>query len=573
MRWNKAFIPTLKEDPKEAENASHRLLLRGGFVKQHQSGVYIFLPLGWKVMLKIMKIVREEMDRIGAQEMLMPALTSGDVWKKSGRWEDFGSDMFRLKDRKNRDIALAPTHEEIMTLLAKEHIRSYRDLPQIWYQIQTKFRDEPRSRAGILRVREFLMKDSYSFDADWEGLTQNYEKHREAYARIFMRSGLEFIGVEASTGLMGGSKSEEFMVIADAGEDSLIICEKCGYSANLEVAEGMPRIEKIEGKFEKKEKVHTPSVRSVEEVSDFLGISPSLIVKSLMYHIEDEPVLVLIRGDYEINEAKLAKVLGPKAHLASHEYIEERFGVEPGFLGPIGIDVKRIIADETIRTIKNFVVGANKSDYHIVGVNMEDLNIEAFYDLRAVKEGDYCPKCGHPLVEKKAIEIGHIFQLGTKYSESLEAYYTDKNGKLRPIVMGSYGIGIGRIMAAAVELYHDEKGIIWPVAISPYEVSIVEINPQKTGDKTEEIYNELKNNGIDVIWDDRNETAGFKFKDSELVGYPFKVVVGERKLKDNRVEVQIRKSGESFDVDRGNLVAKLKELIEEEKNSWKKKNI
>lgn len=549
MKWSKAFIPTLKEDPKEAESASHKLLLRGGFVKQHQSGVYIFLPLGWKIMLKIINIVREEMNGIGAQEMLLPSLTASELWEESGRWESFGSDMFRLKDRKDKDMALAPTHEEIMADIARNSIRSYRDLPQIWYQIQTKFRDEPRPRSGILRVREFIMKDSYSFDTSWEGLDESYEKHREAYIRIFKRSGLKFRVVRASSGLMGGSASEEFMVPSSAGEDVLAVCDSCGYAANLEVAKGIP--DPIpESPFKKRKKVHTPNVKSVEEVSAFLGVSPSLIVKSLVYMVGDDPYLVLIRGDHDVNEAKLSLVFGGEVRLAEPGEVMDLFGVQVGFVGPIGIKARGIIADLALKGGRGMVVGANEEDHHIVGVNLEeDIKISRFEDIRSVKEGDKCENCGSPLRVEKAIEVGHIFKLGTRYSESMGVYFTAQDGSRKPVIMGSYGIGIGRIMAAACEIYHDEKGISWPINIAPYEVVLLEIDHRKTGDKAGKLYEDLLKRGIDVIWDDRDAGAGFKFKDTELIGIPLIAVISERKLKEGKLEIQFRRDGKSMDLD------------------------
>ena len=549
MKWSKAFIPTLKEDPKEAESASHKLLLRGGFVKQHQSGVYIFLPLGWKIMLKIINIVREEMNGIGAQEMLLPSLTASELWEESGRWESFGSDMFRLKDRKDKDMALAPTHEEIMADIARNSIRSYRDLPQIWYQIQTKFRDEPRPRSGILRVREFIMKDSYSFDTSWEGLDESYEKHREAYIRIFKRSGLKFRVVRASSGLMGGSASEEFMVPSSAGEDVLAVCDSCGYAANLEVAKGIP--DPIpESPFKKRKKVHTPNVKSVEEVSAFLGVSPSLIVKSLVYMVGDDPYLVLIRGDHDVNEAKLSSVFGGEVRLAEPGEVMDLFGVQVGFVGPIGIKARGIIADLALKGGRGMVVGANEEDHHIVGVNLEeDIKISRFEDIRSVKEGDKCENCGSPLRVEKAIEVGHIFKLGTRYSESMGVYFTAQDGSRKPVIMGSYGIGIGRIMAAACEIFHDEKGISWPINIAPYEVVLLEIDHRKTGDKAGKLYEDLLKRGIDVIWDDRDAGAGFKFKDAELIGIPLIAVISERKLKEGKLEIQFRRDGKSMDLD------------------------
>ncbi len=563
MKWSKAFIPTLKEDPKEAETPSHRLLLRAGYVRQHQSGVYIFLPLGWRSMLKIMSIIREEMDAIGAQEMLLPALTSAKLWEESGRWEAFGDDMFRLKDRKDHDMALAPTHEEVMTDLARVYLRSYRDLPQIWYQMQTKFRDEPRPRAGILRVREFIMKDSYSFDATWEGLDKSYDLHREAYMKIFDRCGLKYTIVKASSGLMGGSQSEEFMVVAQSGEDRLAICENCGYAANVEVAEAAAQ-PAPESPFSKKEKVYTPDVRSVEEVSSFLNVSPALIVKSLLYVVGDRWVLVMVRGDHEVNEAKLAKVLGPEARMATPDEVLDRFGVPVGFVGPLDIDVDEIVADKAIEGMKGVVVGANEEEHHIVGVDIDsDVKVSRYADIRTVVEGDRCPNCGSPIKISNAIEIGHIFKLGTKYSESMGAYFTDKDGNRKPIIMGSYGIGVGRILAVAAELYHDENGMSLPITIAPYELDIIEIDPKKTSELTSDLYRKLLEAGIDVIWDDREATAGFKFKDADLIGYPLRLVISPRKIKDNLVELQFRRDGSRIDIPISSAVEKIAEIVSE----------
>ena len=563
MKWSKAFIPTLKEDPKEAETPSHRLLLRAGYVRQHQSGVYIFLPLGWRSMLKIMSIIREEMDAIGAQEMLLPALTSAKLWEESGRWEAFGDDMFRLKDRKDHDMALAPTHEEVMTDLARVYLRSYRDLPQIWYQMQTKFRDEPRPRAGILRVREFIMKDSYSFDATWEGLDKSYDLHREAYMKIFDRCGLKYTIVKASSGLMGGSQSEEFMVVAQSGEDRLAICENCGYAANVEVAEATAQ-PAPESPFSKKEKVYTPDVRSVEEVSSFLNVSPALIVKSLLYVVGDRWVLVMVRGDHEVNEAKLAKVLGPEARMATPDEVLDRFGVPVGFVGPLDIDVDEIVADKAIEGMKGVVVGANEEEHHIVGVDIDsDVKVSRYADIRTVVEGDRCPNCGSPIKISNAIEIGHIFKLGTKYSESMGAYFTDKDGNRKPIIMGSYGIGVGRILAVAAELYHDENGMSLPITIAPYELDIIEIDPKKTSELTSDLYRKLLEAGIDAIWDDREATAGFKFKDADLIGYPLRLVISPRKVKDDLVELQFRRDGSRIDIPVSSAVEKIAEIVSE----------
>lgn len=567
MLWQKSLIHTLKEDPKEAEGLSHKLLLRAGFIRQHQSGVYTFLPPGWRVIKKIIAIVREEMDKIGAQELLFPSLTSSQLWKESGRWESFGDDMFKLKDRKNREMALAPTHEELIADLARATIRSYRDLPQIWYQIQTKFRDEPRPKGGLLRVREFFMKDSYSLDSSWEGLDENYEKHKNAYEAIFKRAGLNTQIVSASSGLMGGSKSEEFMVLSPSGEDEIALCPKCGYKANVEVAEAKPLKPNSETKFKKLEKVYTPGVKSVEEVSQFLGVSPANIVKNILFFAGGKSILVLIRGDYEIQEEKIKKVIGPDAHLADPEEVKERFGVTVGFLGPLNLPVDEIIADPSVNSIEYAVVGANEDEHHLVGVSLKkDIKISRFADVRKVKSGDLCVRCGSPIETKKAIEVGHIFKLGTRYSESLEALFADQNGALKPIIMGSYGIGIGRIMSAAVEQFHDEGGIIWPIGISPFDIEILEINPEKTREISLKIYNEFRATDIEVIWDNRDVSPGVKFKDADLIGIPFRLVIGEKKAKQGLVEFQLRKDNKNFDIPLKETKIKVLSILEEEKN-------
>ena len=558
MRLSKALVPTLREDPRDAENVSHKLLLRGGYIKQIAAGVYTFLPLGWRVMKKIYRIITEEMDRIGAQEMLMPALTPADLWEESGRWEAFGDDMFRLKDRKGKDYALAPTHEEVIAEIARKFVHSYKDLPQIWYQVQTKFRDEPRPRGGLLRVREFLMKDSYSLHADWESLDEAYEQHREAYKRIFTRSGLKFVHVKASSGLMGGKQSEEFMVVSDAGEDELAICESCGYAANTEVAVAdVP--DHAESRYNKFEKVYTPGLTTVEEVARSLKVEPKHIIKSVVYYVNDTPYLVLIRGDYEVNEEKLASLLGGKPLYATDEDIIG-LGSYPGFIGPHGLKDVKIIADESVKYVRNAVIGANEKDYHYVGYNGH-LNLDAYYDIRKVKEGDVCRECGGRIKVVNAIEIGHIFKLGTRYSESMGATFLDRDGKRKPIIMGSYGIGLGRIMASAIELYHDENGIIWPLPIAPYHAIIIEID-EESG-VAPRIYDELWKAGVEVMWDDRDERPGVKFKDADLIGIPFKIVVG-RKAADGVVEVQRRRDGHRWDIPLEQFVDEFKRILDEE---------
>lgn len=564
MKWSNAFIYTLKETPSEAETRSHQLLLRGGYMQQIASGVYAFLPLGWRVIKKIYRIIQEEMDRIGGQEIFMPSLNPASLWEESGRWAAFGDDMFRLKDRKGRDYALAPTHEEVVSEIARKHIKSHRDLPQIWYQVQNKFRDEPRPRGGLLRVREFLMKDSYTLDSSWEGLDRAYELHRQAYRAIFSRCGLPFVEVLASSGVMGGTGSEEFMVLAESGEDTLALCESCGYAANLDVAKGTPVPERHRSPYDKRERVHTPNVRTAEEVAGFLGVDTSLIIKTLVYYVGDTPYVILVRGDQELSDLKLAKELGGTPLLGLPEEVREIFGADIGFVGPLGIRGKigGIIADESVRTVERGVVGANENDHHIVGVTPgQDFRVERFADLRVVKDGDAC-SCGAHLRLKTAIEVGHIFKLGTKYSESMGVSFADADGSLKPVIMGSYGIGLGRIMTAAAEALSDERGLRWPRSIAPFEIAVLNISGKEFIGEAEKLYNMLVQAGLDVILDDRDETPGFKFRDAELVGFPLIVVVGERKMKDGKVEVQVRRTGERVDFGLDEAVEGMKNLLE-----------
>ncbi|NPA80384.1 MAG: proline--tRNA ligase [Thermotogae bacterium] len=553
MRQSKSLIRTYREPPADAETKSHRLLVRGGYVRQLTSGVYTFLPLGWRVMKRIMEIIRQEMDAIGAQELFMPSLTSSSLWEESGRWESFGDDMFRLRDRKGRDYALAPTHEEIISEIARNVIHSYKDLPQIWYQLQTKFRDEPRPRGGLLRVREFIMKDSYSLDATWEGLDESYAKHRKAYERIFTRCGLKFVHVKASSGLMGGKESEEFMVISDAGEDRLVLCDSCGYAANVEVAPAIPEERVEESPFKELKKVHTPNVRSIEEVSEFLGVEPKFLVKSLVYMTDEGPVLVLVRGDHEVNEEKLARIL-PNPRLATADEVLSLLGVEVGFVGPLNVSLPKI-ADHAVRYLRGFVVGAGEEDHHIVGVNPEDLGDVRWEDIRYATEGDRCPVCGSPLRLVNAIEIGHIFKLGTRYSESMGVFFSDRDGQRKPVIMGSYGIGPGRIMVSAVELYGTENSMLWPKSIAPFDVHIVDLVGEG-----EEIYDLLRRAGYDVLWDEREERAGVKFKDADLIGVPLRIVIG-RAWKDGKVELQDLWAQERLELPKERLLEVLKERL------------
>ena len=566
MRWRKSFIPTLKENPKESEIKSHTLLLKGGFIRQVASGIYTFLPLGWRVFKKISNIIREEMDRIGGQEFYYPALTPKEIWELSGRWESFGDDMFRLKDRKGREFSLAPTHEEIVSELIKNEVRSYKELPQIWYQIQVKFRDEPRPRGGLIRCREFAMKDSYSLDATWEGLDESYKLHYNAYERIFKRCGLLYNVVEASTGIMGGKESHEFMVLSQNGEDSLVICPKCSYSANTEIAETYPLNEIIEGKYKRKEKVYTPNVKSVKEVSEFLNVREEEIIKSIIFKVNGKKVLVLIRGDCEINEFKLLKIYGKNVKIYKPEEILREFNVSAGFVGPIGINVDEIIGDYGIKGIKNGVVGANEDNYHIVGVTPGiDFKVNGYFDIRKIREKDLCPKCGNEIFVQKAIELGHIFKLGTRYSETMGVYYTDKDGKLKPVIMGSYGIGLGRIMAASQELYSDQDGMVWPPSIAPFIFHILPVDfRNKIKEESEKIYRTLLEKNEEVLIDDREEeTPGTKFKDADLIGIPIRITIGKKFLEKDLIEIRLRKTKEIIEVKKENLFEKIFKIKEE----------
>lgn len=543
MRISRFFVPTRKEIPKEAEVPSHQMMLRAGLIRQHAAGVYSMLPLGWRILQNVMKVIREEMDRIGCQEFYLPSLSPAELWTKSGRWNTFGEDMFRLKDRKGRELCLAPTHEEVFTEIAANDLRSYRDMPQMWYQIQTKFRDEVRPRSGLLRVRQFFMKDAYSFDSSAEGLDESYRLQREAYLRIFERCGLKVIVVKASSGAMGGRDCEEFMVISDSGDDQIVHCPACGYSANQEVAES--HVEKVQGARGELRTVHTPGKRTIEEVSAFLDVLPSKLVKSLVYRTPKGFVFVLIRGDHQVDEGKLELALG-EAVPAEPEEVKTLTGAEVGFVSPIGIDGVTVIADSVLEGATDLAAGANKNDHHYLGVDMQrDFRVNRFVPLRAVMQGDSCIRCGMPIEVSRTIEVGHIFKLGTRYSEALGAYFLDENGIQQPIIMGSYGIGVERILACAIESYFDGNSMIWPREIAPFIVEVLPLNVthEETRDRSEALYETLRARGIPVLLDDRDERAGVKFKDADLFGMPISVVFGEKNLRDGLVEVRVRDRG------------------------------
>ncbi len=553
MRYTKFFIPTLREIPSEAETVSHKLLLKAGYIRQLASGLYIFLPLFWRILNRINKILIEEMEAINAQEITMPILHPADIWQMTGRWYDIKDEMFRLKDRNNRDMCLGMTHEEIMTWLASKEIRSYRELPQIWYQIQTKLRDEARPKSGILRTREFIMKDSYSFDVDEDGLDKSYKLHAEAYNRIFTRCGLKFYKVESDPGMMGGTCAHEYMAPSEAGEDEILICDNCGYIANIEIAKSQPQPNKrLDSDIV--EEIYTPNKKTIKEVSDFLGVDPSLFIKALLIISLEGFILVLLRGDQELHEKKLTKIIG-QFKIAQRDEVLNHLNVEAGFIGPINYK-GRIIADNSLSE-GVYISGANKQDYHIKGIKPYIHFNAEWYDISIAKEGDHCINCKNQLRIEKAIEIGNIFKLGTKYSIPLNALFLDNKGVERPMIMGSYGIGPARIAAAVVEQNNDENGIIWNKAIAPFDIHIIPLNmsDKKTLELSEslysnlsEIYNSLTDKNMEVLLDDRNVRPGVKFKDADLIGIPLQIIIGERSLKDNYIEVKRRRTKETFKV-------------------------
>ncbi len=568
MRLSKAFLPTLKEVPADAVVTSHKLMLRTGMVRPLMAGVYSYLPFGQRAARKSMNLIREEMDSFGAQEFSLPTMTPIELWDETGRNKDFGNEMFRLQDRKDRTMALAPTHEEVFCAIARNELRSYKELPQIWYQIQIKFRDEPRPRSGELRTRHFIMKDAYSFDVSEEGLDKSYQLHRDAYQRIFKRAGLKFFIVGASSGVMGGSGSEEFMVESDAGEDTCAINEESGYAANVEVATSKLVDEPDTGDTVPFEKVHTPGYKTVEEVAAFLKLDPSRFIKSLVYVGDDGPVMLLVRGDDELNEEKVLPILGASMRPAHPDEVKELFGAEVGYLGPVGMEGKLpIYADHRLKDGRNRATGANENEFHVVGVQVgETFKPDDYRDLRVVREGEPDPIGGRPLKVVRAIELGHIFKLGTKYSKPMGATVLDENGKDVPIIMGSYGIGVGRLIAAALEAHSDDNGCVWPMTLAPYHVAVILL---KAKDETvaaegEKLYQQLQEKGLDVALDDRDVRPGFKFKDADLLGYPFQVVVSERNLAEGKLEIKRRRTGDKDVLPMDDALAKLDEWIAEE---------
>lgn len=545
MQFSKMLIPTLREVPSDAEAPSHILMLRAGYVRQLAAGLYIYLPLALRVFDKIYTILREEMNAIGAQEISMPMLHPAEVWQETGRWYEIGEEMFRLKDRTGRDMCLGMTHEEIMTWLAVREIRSYRALPQVWYQIETKLRDEARPKSGILRTREFIMKDSYSFDADEEGLEKNYQRHAGAYNKIFARCGLKYYMVESDPGMMGGATSHEFMAPSPAGEDEVVLCASCGYAANIELA--LSNVKKTETMDWEFEEVHTPEKRTVEEVSNFLKLRREYFIKSLLLISDNGPVLALVRGDQELHEKKMIRIIG-KYRPARKEEVKDILGVEAGFIGPMNHEI-RIVADNCLKE-GVYVSGANKPHYHAKGIRPGKEFTAEWHDIHIAKEGDTCPKCSSDLRIERVIEIGNIFKLGTKYSSPLKALYLDEKGEERPIVMGSYGIGPARIAAAAIEQNYDKDGIIWPKSIAPFDIEILALNMKdaRTAETAENLYHALTGKGFAVLLDDRDERAGVKFKDADLIGIPMHIILGEKNLKEGFVEIKDRRTQEVMKV-------------------------
>lgn len=572
MRFSQAFIPTVKETPADAEVASHRLMLRAGLIRPLVAGVYSYLPLGWRALRKAAQIIREEIDRIGGQEFSLPTLSPKELWQGTGRYDEFGELIFKLHDRKNRELCLAPTHEEIITDIARTSIRSFRDMPQLWYQIQLKHRDEFRPRSGVLRGRMFLMKDSYSLDVDKDALDIAYQHHREAYTRIFLRCGLKFVVVEASSGVMGGSESEEFMALTEAGEDTVIRCSNCDYAANVEVAESVPiPASPWEGKEPKK--IHTPDQRTIVEVSTFLGCRPENLMKSLLYIVNEKPVLVLVRGDHELNETKLETIVGSQFRPADGDEALRITGANLGFIGPIGLKDVTIMADNALRGQTGIITGANEDGYHLSGLTPEDdFQVDRYEDFHHVREGEGCIQCDKPLRIVQAIELGHIFKLGTKYSESLGATFLDSRGQKKPIVMGSYGIGLERIVAAAIEQNCDDDGIMWPLSLAPYQVHILQLDRTQDQVRTvgEELYRKLHQGGLDVLIDDREESPGKKFKDADLIGFPFRITVGARSLREGKVEIKPRREKKAISVQQGDVISTIEKMIEEEKEKTEK---
>ncbi len=569
MRYSQMMIPTLKEVPAEAEVVSHKLMLRAGFIRKLTSGVYTYLPYGLAAIRRVENIVREEMNRTGAQELMMPMVQPADIWKESGRYVKYGPELLRFKDRHERDSCLGPTHEEVITDIARKEIHSYRDLPVNLYQIQTKFRDEIRPRFGLMRGREFIMKDAYSFDVSDEAAEESYRKMYDAYNRVFSRCGLDFRCVEADSGTIGGSFSHEFMVLAETGEDTIVVCNACSFAANSEKAPIAPPEKRSGDTPAAMETVETPGKKKIAAVCAFLSIEPAELVKTLVYVADEETVAVLVRGDRDIEEVKLKNYLGANdIRMADEQEVVAATGVSTGYLGPVGIGI-RLLADQEVMGLRSFTVGANEKDYHLKNVCPgRDFNTEEVGDFRKITESDQCPSCGGSLKLVEGIEVGHIFKLGTAYSESMRAFFQDRDGSEKPLVMGCYGIGVSRVVAAAIEQNHDENGIIFPVPIAPFPVSILNLGlkDERICEAVETIYDRLCKDGVDVFLDDRDERPGVKFKDADLLGFPYRIVVGRKFIEDGLVEVRRRRDGYTELVAIESIQPLIKSWLDEEGN-------
>lgn len=569
MRYSQAFIPTLKESPADAEAVSHKLMVRAGLIRKLISGVYSYLPLGLRVLKKVEAIVREEMDKQGAQEILMPALQPAELWHQTGRYQVLGEELVKFKDRSGKEMVIGPTHEEVITDIARGELHSYKDLPKIIYQIQTKLRDEPRPRFGVIRSKEFIMKDAYSFDRDGEGLNQSYKKMFDCYHRIFKRCGLKAIAVEAEVGFMGGSESAEFMVLSESGEDIVVICEQGDYKSTLAKAEcSWPetRPSARTTRHPDAKEVSTPGVTTIEKVGQFLNCKPQQMIKTLIYLADKKPVAVLLRGDHDVNETKLAAALRTKElALAEQKTIEKVTGGPLGFSGPGGLKDIKLVIDHAVAGMKEAVTGANQKDKHLINVLPgRDFPVKETFDIRYITEGEPCPKCKRPIGLKRAIELGHVFKLGTKYSDSMEARFLDSDSRKKPFIMGCYGIGINRIIAACIEQNNDKDGIIWPLAIAPYQVIILTLNmeDENVTQAAERLYAELSQKGMEALLDDREASPGIKFKDADLIGIPVQVIIGAKGIKKSQAEIKTRATAEKKEVPLKEAVTETKKILD-----------
>lgn len=565
MKQSMTFIPTLREVPADAEVKSHQLMLRAGYIRQNTSGVYSYLPLAQKVLKKIEQIVREEMERAGASELFMPALQQSELWQESGRWYSYGPELMRLKDRHGREFALGATHEEVITSLVRDEVKSYKRLPLALYQIQTKFRDEKRPRFGVLRGREFIMKDAYSFHDTFESLDEGYQKMFDAYQNIFSRCGLDFRAVIADSGAMGGKDTHEFMVLSDIGEDTIAYSDTSQYAANIEMAPVVETYEKSVEEISDLEKIATPNQKSIEEISSYLNVPKEKCIKSILFSVDDRFVLVLVRGDHDVNDIKVKNLYGASVvELATAEETLANLHCVHGFIGPINVPENiEVIADHAVAAIVNGICGANEEGYHYKGVNVErDANITQFADLRFIQEGDKSPDGEGRIKFAKGIEVGHVFKLGTRYSEAMNATFLDENGRTQPMIMGCYGIGVSRTLAAIIEQNHDENGIVWPLTVAPFQLHVIPVNVKDDAQKdlAEKLYKQFYDQGYEVLIDDRKERAGVKFADSDLIGIPIRVTVG-KKAAEGIVEVKVRKTGEAFDIPVAELSEKIKQIL------------